>query len=562
MTAPTSELDALRALFADRYAIGRPLGRGGMGAVYLARDLQLDRQLAIKVLPPEFAAQADLRERFLRETRTAAGFSHPNIVPVFAVEDRGDVLAMAMGFVEGESLAERVARAGPLSVKETVRLLQDVGYALAYAHGRGVVHRDIKPDNIMMERATGRSLVMDFGISRTIAAPEGATRAGLTRVGEVVGTPEFMSPEQASGDRVDGRSDLYSLGLVAWFAVTGTLGISGENTHQVLVKQLTMTLPPIASVRGDLPPALAAAIDALLKKEPAQRFQSAEALVEAIDAAQLGAPPIPLPVRLFQQSGRTYLSNATLIALAATFLWFRADDSADLDKIVPASVAVALEWVLLVSIARQARNLRVQGFDHAALRHGLVAILEEGDEARAAALRVPGVARKRRIRLAMSPILFLIGLMNTRNAWHQRVETAPGHFSFSRMTAMLAISGTCAMVVGAVLAVIDPYRRPISQRLANAFWGGPIGRWMMWSSRDVPTGTTGASRVVAAPAAPAANRQSAAPAPPAIVPSTAPAPASGSPSRDAGLERIERRLDVLDRIEQRLDALERQRDTR
>ena len=151
-----------------------------MGAVYLARDLQLDRFVAIKVLPSEFAAQSDLRERFLRETRTAAGFY------------------------------------------------------------RGVVHRDIKPDNIMLERATGRALVMDFGISRTIStAPVAA--AGLTRVGEVVGTPEFMSPEQASGDRVDGRSDLYSLCLVAWYAVTGHLAISRETTQKVLVKQLTKT---------------------------------------------------------------------------------------------------------------------------------------------------------------------------------------------------------------------------------------------------------------------------------------------------------------------------------
>ena len=230
MTADATDLDALRRRFADRYSIDRQLGRGGMGAVYLARDLQLDRFVAIKVLPSEFAAQSDLRERFLRETRTAAGFSHPNIVPVFAVEDRGDVLAMAMGYVEGESLAERVKRAGPVSIKEAVRLLQDTGYALAYAHGRGVVHRDIKPDNIMLERATGRALVMDFGISRTISnAPVADT--GLTRVGEVVGTPEFMSPEQASGDRVDGRSDLYSLGLVAWYAVTGQLAISGNDVH-------------------------------------------------------------------------------------------------------------------------------------------------------------------------------------------------------------------------------------------------------------------------------------------------------------------------------------------
>src|SRR6476661_8885446 len=170
MTTPTTPSD-IRQQLGDRYTIERELGRGGMGAVYLARDLRLDRQVALKVLPAEFAGDSALRERFLRETRTAASFSHPNIVPVHAVEEREGVLAFAMGFVEGESIAERVRRAGPLDVRSIVRLLQDIGYALAYAHGRGVVHRDIKPDNIMLERATGRAMVMDFGISRAITAP-------------------------------------------------------------------------------------------------------------------------------------------------------------------------------------------------------------------------------------------------------------------------------------------------------------------------------------------------------------------------------------------------------
>jgi len=226
----TSDLPDIRKQLGDRYAIERELGRGGMGAVYLARDLRLDRPVALKVLPAELAQDSSLRERFLRETRTAASFSHPNIVPVHAVEDRDGILAFAMGFVEGESVAERVKRAGPLEVRSVVRLLQDIGYALAYAHGRGVVHRDIKPDNIMLERATGRALLMDFGISRSITAKveekgKAATQ-GLTRVGEVVGTAEYMSPEQASGDVVDGRSDLYSLGLVALFAQeAGTLSL-------------------------------------------------------------------------------------------------------------------------------------------------------------------------------------------------------------------------------------------------------------------------------------------------------------------------------------------------
>src|SRR5690242_16507864 len=178
MSAATSDAATIASLndaFGDRYAIERVLGHGGMGTVLLARELKLDRPVALKVLTPDFASQSGLRDRFLRETRTAASFSHPNIVPVYAVEESSDLLAYAMGFVEGETLAERVARTGPLGTRDLVKMIQDVGYALAYAHGRGVVHRDIKPDNIMLERATGRALVMDFGISRMMTQAVAST---------------------------------------------------------------------------------------------------------------------------------------------------------------------------------------------------------------------------------------------------------------------------------------------------------------------------------------------------------------------------------------------------
>jgi serine/threonine protein kinase len=208
-------IDALNAAAGDDFIVERELGRGGMGAVFLARDRALERPVAIKVLPPELASQTALRERFLRETRTAAAFSHPHIVPVHAVEERNGLLLFVMGYVDGETLASRVRRLGPMNAADATRLLREVAWALSYAHGRGTVHRDIKPDNILIERATGRALVLDFGIAAAVAGPADAGAAGatrLTRIGEVVGTPQFMSPEQASADQVDGRSDLYSLG--------------------------------------------------------------------------------------------------------------------------------------------------------------------------------------------------------------------------------------------------------------------------------------------------------------------------------------------------------------
>lgn len=314
-----------------------------MGTVYLARDLKFDQPVALKILLPEFASQSGLRDRFLRETRTAASSSHPNIVPVYAVEESDTHLAYAMGLVEGETLTQRVERAGPLPTRELVRIIQDVGYALAYAHGRDVVHRDIKPDNVMLERATGRALVLDFGISRSmthVAAPA----SNLTRVGVVVGTPEYMSPEQASGDVLDGRSDLYSLGLVVYFAATGQTAVTGDTTQKILVCQLTGQIPPIEELRPDLSPALAAAIDRCVQKDPAERFPTAEALVEEIDAAQLAEPEIPLPIRLFAGE----LSTLSLVVLGTLLLiWLAVRSQRDanmtsLDTPLPAIVLTAI----------------------------------------------------------------------------------------------------------------------------------------------------------------------------------------------------------------------------
>ncbi|HSB54925.1 MAG TPA: serine/threonine-protein kinase, partial [Gemmatimonadales bacterium] len=263
----------LEAAIAGRYSLERELGRGGMGAVYLARDLRLDRPVAIKVLPPELAVRPELRERFLRETRTAASFSHPNIVSVYSVEETPGLLFFVMSYIEGETLSQRVKRQGPLPVPEALRLLQEVAWALSYAHGRGVVHRDIKPDNVLLEKSTGRALVMDFGIARSVAA------TGLTQVGEAVGTPHFMSPEQAAGDAVDGRSDLYSLGVVAYFAVSGRLPFDGESAQAVMVAHISQPATPVSRFRPDLPGPLAAAIDRCLAKAPEQRFATGESLV-------------------------------------------------------------------------------------------------------------------------------------------------------------------------------------------------------------------------------------------------------------------------------------------
>ena len=474
-----TSLDQLRARLGERYHIERELGRGGMGAVYLARDLRLDRPVALKVLPSEFAVLPALRERFLRETKMAAGFSHPNIVPVYAIEEAEDLLAYAMGFVEGETLAERVRRAGTLSVRETVKLLQDVGYALAYAHGRGVVHRDIKPDNIMLERATGRALVMDFGIARAIAATPDP-RAGLTRVGEVVGTPEYMSPEQATGENIDGRSDLYSLGLTAYFALTGKAAMTGDSTGRILARQISEALPPMISVRPDLPSALADTIDRCVLKDPAARFANAEALVEKLDEAQLSAPEIPLAVRMFAQEASTL--NLVVIAgliLSALFLQPVLRNPGNIDNLLPLAGVLGILATRVLQTLSEARRLAVSGFSSAEIQRGLAAVMDERATRRAelSADESTRRARTRTVRWAL--FMLATSAILIRLAFAMRRQIAERSYQVGLPGTILVLSGITLLGISLVLLLRSPFRMTVGERIFRAVWLGPVGRALL-----------------------------------------------------------------------------------
>jgi serine/threonine-protein kinase len=288
-SSPSVDAD-LRALLVraldGQYELDRELGRGGMGIVYLARDVKLKRQVAIKLLPPELAFRLEIRSRFLREAETAAQLQHPNIVPIYAVDEREGLVFFVMQFVEGENLAKRLHGAGPASPIEARRVLREVADALAYAHARGVIHRDIKPDNVLLT-PEGRAMVTDFGIARAIS--DGA-ETRLTATGVAIGTPAYMSPEQCAGDReVDGRSDLYALGVLGYQMLAGRLPFEANTTPALLVKHLSERPLPIEQVRADLPPDLARAIMICLEKDPANRFPSAEALATALDTGQVPA---------------------------------------------------------------------------------------------------------------------------------------------------------------------------------------------------------------------------------------------------------------------------------
>lgn len=288
------EFLALQQRLKGRYSLVRELGRGGMGIVYLAHEVALDRPVALKVLPPALAHRTDLRERFLREARTAAKLSHPNIVPIFAVDEVDEFVFFAMAYVHGETLGARIKRKGPLPPSEAIRILREVSWALAYAHAQGVVHRDVKPDNVILEEPSGRALVMDFGIAHV------RSQEGVTAPGEIIGTVEFMSPEQAAGEPVDPRSDLYALGVVGYLTLSGTLPFEAPTVQALLMKQITQPAPPLADHPG-IPSKLCQAIDRCLQKDPDARFQSGEAFADALGAAVERQAEVPVPLRVFER---------------------------------------------------------------------------------------------------------------------------------------------------------------------------------------------------------------------------------------------------------------------
>ena len=293
MSTPDALFFALQEALAGKYSLETELGRGGMGIVYLALDVRLDRPVALKVLPQHLSKNEDLKARFLREARTAAKLSHPNIVPIHSVDEVGDYVFFAMAYIAGETLGERVSRKGPLAPSECMRVLREVGYALSYAHSQGVIHRDIKPDNILLEEGSGRALVADFGIAGIM------NESDAIDAGEIVGTVEFMSPEQAAGDRVDLRSDMYSLGMVAYYALSGNLPFKTGSIQETLNHVRNTPVPLIGTVVKTAPSRLARIVDTCLKKDPEERFGTAESFAEALDVVATSRKQIPIAVRTF-----------------------------------------------------------------------------------------------------------------------------------------------------------------------------------------------------------------------------------------------------------------------
>src|SRR5215210_3112157 len=282
-------LAALQGALGPQYRLERELGRGGMGVVFLATDTTLDRHVAVKVVHPELAPHESITRRFLAEARTIARLRHPNIVDIHAAGSADGLLYYVMDEIAGESLRQRLTRAGRVPVEDASRIMADVASALDAAGRAGVVHRDVKPENVLLDEASGRALLADFGIARAVAAEASSSSTGQ---GVAVGTPVYMSPEQAAGEEIDTRSDLYALGVVAYEMLAGHPPFQGP--HRVVVSKHIAERPvPIQRWRPDAPAALGTAVMRALEKQPSDRWQTGDEFQQAV----AGERPVPLSSR-------------------------------------------------------------------------------------------------------------------------------------------------------------------------------------------------------------------------------------------------------------------------
>ena len=281
----STSIDRLTTALADRYRIERKLGEGGMATVYLARDLRHERDVALKVLRPELAAVIGA-ERFLAEIRTTANLQHPHILPLFDSGEADSFLFYVMPYVEGESLRDRLSREKQLPIADALRIGTGVASALDYAHRHDVVHRDIKPENILLH--DGQPLVADFGIALALSTAGGSR---MTETGMSVGTPTYMSPEQAMGERdIDARADIYSLGCVVYEMLTGEPPFTGATAQAIAARMLTESPRPLTTQRHTIPAHVEAAVLTALEKLPADRFATAQAFADAIEGKTSAAP--------------------------------------------------------------------------------------------------------------------------------------------------------------------------------------------------------------------------------------------------------------------------------
>jgi eukaryotic-like serine/threonine-protein kinase len=480
---PAPDFVTLQTALRGRYSIVRELGRGGMGIVYLAHEVALDRPVALKLLPPALAARPELRERFLREARTAARLSHPNIVPIYAVDEAGGFGFFAMAFVDGETLGQRIRERGPLPAAEATRVLRETAWALAYAHAQGIVHRDVKPDNILLERGTNRVLVTDFGIAHVREATASEAR-------EVVGTAEFMSPEQASGEPLDGRSDIYALGCVGYYVLSGRLPFRGDTPGAVLARQIAEPAAPLTSVAPTVPHKVERVIARCLAKAPADRFPTGEALGEALEQTAPVRRELPMALRVFvKQQREAYRegSGARVVAMIM-LLPIMVGVIGTVGPAVTLTAGTGLLGIMVGGpVIRAARRLLKSGYGLEDAQLALKEDVERRSEELLFEFGPPGwVDRGLKYAtlgtLAVTGGTFGLMLMS-------------GFPYMGNLWGVFGASATAFAVTGLVYAARSERRRDIWGRRWLKFWNGRFGRWVF---RLAGLGLTGVPAAAAA----------------------------------------------------------------
>ena len=316
-------MQRLQGVLGNAYRLEKELGGGGMSRVFVAEETRLARRVVVKVLPPDLALEMRV-DRFNREIQLSASLQHPHIVPLLAAGGADDLLYYTMPFVEGEPLRTRLSREGELPVRDVVRILADVADALAYAHARGLVHRDIKPDNVLL--SGHHAVVADFGVAKAVS--QAKTESGLTSVGVALGTPAYMAPEQAAGDpNIDARADIYAFGAMAYEMLTGRSPFAGLAPHQMLAAHVTEPVEPITNRRAAIPPALAELVMACLAKNPADRPQSANEMLQPLEVmgtpsgSQAVTSPVATVTHLLRRPRNRVLALGTVALVVIVAGW-------------------------------------------------------------------------------------------------------------------------------------------------------------------------------------------------------------------------------------------------
>ncbi|MCH8145698.1 MAG: serine/threonine protein kinase [Gemmatimonadetes bacterium] len=469
--APSVEFLALQEVVAGRYSLDRELGRGGMGIVFLARDVALDRPVAIKLFPPELALDVSLRERFLREARTAAKLSHPNIVPIHAVEEHEDLVFFVMTFVDGETLTQRIAARGPLPVRDGVRVLREVAWALVQAHSQGIVHRDIKADNILLERGSGRAMVTDFGIAKVSGVGHD------TDEHEIMGTPEFMSPEQATGEAVDHRTDIYSLGVVAFLTLSGRMPFEGTSASEILAHHIRTPAPRLHTVAPGVPSKLSGLVDKCLAKRPSARIANANDLAEALGAALETRRELPVAVRLFVEETKRGRDQSRGLAYTLAFLFGVSIAIPVMMAGPPAAKAVGLAVLGLLAggpawaAARRIRRVLAAGYDREDIVH---------------AFNRDIAARHEELAFLYGPDYAVRGAKLRKIAYGAFATAGVGIvglIGFPDAAPFFGLLVGASALVGISTGLPADKRSDRKARRSWKFWKGRIGRWLFRVAR-------------------------------------------------------------------------------